>query len=92
MAEVPHFTTIGFKKMRMPKELHQLLLERQNRSDISYEECHPSDPSYNCQEIVDTVFVPFRDNKKTRKLIKTHYRMKKIGFGGNPKGMICHNT
>ena len=92
MTKVPHFTKTGFKKMRMPKKLHQLLLERRNLTDITHEDCHPNDPFYNCQQIVNNVAVPFRNQQRTRKVIKTHNKMKKIGMSGNHKGMICHNT
>ena len=64
MSEVPHFTKNGYKKMKMPGNLHQFLLERRNLSDVSHEDCKTWDPSYNCQKIVKTVAVPFRNTNR----------------------------
>ena len=85
MSEVPHFTKNGYKKMKMPENLHQFLLERRNLSDVSHEDCKPWDPSYNCQKIVTTVAVPFKNTNKTRETVQIHHKMKKFGIIGNPK-------
>ena len=61
LPEVPAYTKLGLKKMKMPTELHSLLLNRRNTSDVSYEDCLIDDPMHNCQRVKKEIVVPFRN-------------------------------
>ena len=56
------------------------------KSNVNYTlACYSSAPFYNCQKIIQTVEVPFRDTRKTRDVVVTSPRMKLMGFKGNSK-------
>ena len=51
----PKFTQYGYKKMQMPKDLHQFILDTRNiLKDTKYkynEQCREIFPLHNCQKV-----------------------------------------
>ena len=51
--EMPAFTKYGYKKMEIPVELHNFILQsmKQNSSGLVNEPCTQDDPFHNCQRV-----------------------------------------
>ena len=53
--EMPAFTKYGYKKMEIPVELHNFILQsmKHNSSGLVTEKCEHDDPFHNCQRVKD---------------------------------------
>ena len=53
--EMPAFTKCGYKKMKIPVELHNYILQsmKHNSSGLVTEKCEHDDPFHNCQRVKD---------------------------------------
>ena len=51
MKRIPGFTKIGYKKMKMPKKLHQLILKARQTDNFTYPDCEADWAMFNCQRV-----------------------------------------
>ena len=51
---MPAFTSKGYKKIKIPISLFQLIYNSQTSNGLSFEDCLADDPMFNCQRIKHT--------------------------------------
>ena len=56
MQDVPWFTKVGLRKMKMPNGLLKYIIDQRNSSSIEHEYCHENHPVFQCS-IVNNVSV-----------------------------------
>ena len=64
MNEMPKFTKYGYKKMKMPEELHSLILQVRNSSRPISETCHIPNCELNCYKWENVIAPPFKHRKR----------------------------
>ena len=51
MQRIPGLTKTGYKKIKMSKTLHHLILKARQTNNITYPECESNWAMYNCQRV-----------------------------------------
>ena len=64
MNEIPKLSKYGYKKMKMPEELHSLMLQVRNSSQPTIETCHIPNCEFNCYRLETVTAVPFKHKKR----------------------------
>ena len=79
MNEIPKLSKYGYKKMKMPKDLHSLMLQMRNSSQPAIETCHIPNCELNCYKWETVIATPFKNRKrKIASNILTHIPMLKV--------------
>ena len=53
METIPKFTRTGYKKIRMPRKMHKMILKARQIDNFTYPACEPNWPMHNCQRITN---------------------------------------
>ena len=64
MQVMPKFSKLGYKKMKIPKELHLKLLEARNQSKLIGEECIIPNYFNNCYKFRTIPLIPFKSKMR----------------------------